>query len=196
MRTFSEIIQPWQIRMPLYSVDTGSAQPICRKPYRTALHFKPKLEEHIQQLLKDGIIRPSTSPWSSPVLTIPQKNGGVRLCVDFREINKLLPQDSYPLPLINDLLASVSKAKFLTTLDLTQGYHQVGLTEDSIPKTAFTVHNGKYEYLHMPFGLSGAPAHFQRCMDTTFSHLSYLDDLVIPSDTWDGRNTWTSWTKS
>jgi len=173
--------------LPAHHIDTGQAKPVCRKPYRTAIHFKQKLEEHIKQLLDDGIIRPSTSPWSSPALTVPKKSGGVRLCVDFREVNKLILRDSYPLPLIDDLLKTVSSATYLTTLDLTQGYHQVGLDKDSIPKTAFTVHNGKYEYTRMPFGLSNAPPHFQRAMDETFSHLgvsAYLDDIVIPSNSW------------
>ena len=149
---FSDIFMdnPGVASLPAYHLDTGPAQPICRKPYRSALHWKPKIEAEIQQLLSAGIIRPSSSPWSSPIIAVPKKTGDVRLCVDFRAVNQLTLPDNYPLPRIDDLLATVSSAKFLTTLDLTQGYHQIEPTAETIPKTAFISHCGKFEYLRLP----------------------------------------------
>ena len=120
-------------------------------------------------------------------MAVPKKNGDVRLCVDFQALNKVTAPDNYPLPRIDDLLATVSKAKYLTTLDLTKEYHQIALEPSTIPKTAFTSHCGKYEYVRLPFGLCNAPAYFQRCMDATFADISaraYIDDVIIATETW------------
>ena len=98
----------------------------------------------------------------------------------------------YPLPRIDDLLATVSAANYLTTLDLTKGYHKIQLTPQTIPKTAFTAHCGKFEYVRLPFGLCNAPAHFQRCMDLTFSDIptqGYIDDRVIATESWQDHLT-------
>lgn len=130
MDVFSTI--PGVADLPPYKLDTGDTPPISRKPYRPSLQWKTKLEQEIQSLLDHGIIRHSTSPWSSPIMPVPKKNGDVRLCVDFRALNKVTAPDNYPLPRIDDLLATVSKAKYLTTLDLTKGYHQIALEPSTI----------------------------------------------------------------
>jgi len=173
--------------LPPFSLDTGQAAPIQKRPYRPALAWKQKIETEIDTLLAEGIIQPSTSPWASPLMAVPKKNGEVRICIDFRAVNSLTTPDPYPLPRIDDLLATVASAKYLTTLDLTKGYHQILLTPESIPKTAFTTHHGRFEYTRLPFGLSNAPAHFQKCMDQVFKDLpitAYLDDVVIATSTW------------
>ena len=178
---------PGVATLPAYDLDTGQTTPICRKPYRPALQWKPKIEQELQNLLDAGIIRPSSSPWSSPIMAVPKKTGDVRICIDFRAINQITTPDNYPLPRIDDLLAIVSSANYLTTLDLTQGYHQIELTPSTIPKTAFIAHCGKFEYVRLPFGLCNAPAHFQRCMDATFADTpakAYIDDVIIATDTW------------
>ena len=184
--TFSSI--PGVADIPPFHLDTGQASPVSKRPYRPALAWKPKIVEEIKSLLKDGIIRPSNSPWSSPLMAIPKKTGDIRICIDFRAVNALTTPDNYPLPRTDDLLASASAASFLTTLDLTKGYHQVQLTPKSIPKTAFITFNGKYEYTRLPFWLSNAPAHFQRCMDDTFKDTdaqAYIDDVLVATNTWD-----------
>lgn len=123
-------------------------------------------------------------------MAVPKKTGDIRICIDFRAVNALTTPNTYPLPRIDNLLATVSAAMYLTTLDLTKGYHQIRMTEESIPKTAFITHSGKYEYTRLPFGLSNAPAHFQKCMDDTFRDLpvqAYLDDVVVATDTWESH---------
>ena len=138
---------------------------------------------------KSSLCLTMASSGTLPHLGLAQskKNGDIRLCVDFWALNKVTAPDNYPLPRIDDLLATVSKAKYLTTLDLTKGYHQIALEPSTIPKTAFTSHCRKYEYLRLPFGLCNAPAYFQRCMDATFADISaraYIDDIKIATEIW------------
>lgn len=175
--TFTDV--PPEAKLPPYTMDTGNAPPVCRKPYRPPFHHKEKLDQQIQELLHNGIIRPSTSPWLSQVMVVPKKTGDVRLFVDFHGVNQVTQKDNYPLPYIDELIHSVSQATYLTSLDLTQGYHQVPLDPSSIPKTAFVVHSGKYEYTHLSFGLSGVPVHFQRAMDTAFAGLKVKAYIIL-----------------
>ena len=172
---------------PPYSLDTGDCAPISQHPYRPGLMWKDKIKQEIEGLMKDGIVRPSHSPWSSPVMAVPKQDGSVRVCVDFRAINKHTKRDRYPLPRIDELLAKVGKASFLTTLDLSKGYHQVPLTADTMPKTAFITQFGKFEYTRLPFGLVNAPAYFQRLMDQTLTNHpadAYIDDIVLADQDW------------
>ena len=169
---------------PPYSLDTGDCAPISQRPYRPGLMWKDKIK---QGLMKDGIVQPSHSPWSSPVMAVPKQDGSVRVCVDFRAINKHTKLDRYPLPHIDELLAKVGKASFLTTLDLSKGYHQVPLTADTMPKTAFITQFGKFEYTRLPFGLVNAPAYFQRLMDqllTDHPADAYIDDIALADEDW------------
>ena len=110
-----------------YHLDTGESRPVSQAPYRPGLNWKERVKEEVDKLLKAGFVRPSSSPWSSPVIPVPKKDGGVRLVVDYRAINKLTQVDRYPVPRLDELLAQVGKSKFLSTLDLSQGYHQVPL---------------------------------------------------------------------
>ena len=141
-----------QISLPIISTP-----PVSQAPYRPGLNWKGKVKEAVEKLLHAGFVRPSTSPWSSPVIPVPKPDGSIRLVVDYRAVNRLTQVDRYPLPRLDELLAQVGKAKFLTTLDLSQGYHQVPLTEESVPKTAFITTFGKFEYVRLPFGLVNAP---------------------------------------
>ena len=146
------------------------------------------LREFIDEHINIGFIRPSKSPHGAPVLFIRKKDGSLRLCVDFRGLNKISKKDRYPLPMINDLLATAGKARIYTALDLRHAYHLVRIAEGDEWKTAFRTRYGSFEWLVMPFGLTNAPAAFQRFMNDIFSDLLdvtvivYLDDILIFSD--------------
>jgi hypothetical protein len=141
-------------------------------------------------MLENGIIRPSQSPWSSPIWIVPKKMDASgktkwRIVVDYRKINEKTVDDRYPLPNINNILDKLGKCQYFTTLDLASGFHQIEMDPESIPKTAFNVENGHYEYVRMPFGLKNAPATFQRVMDNVLKELQgkvcfvYMDDIII-----------------
>ncbi|PIK38887.1 hypothetical protein BSL78_24289 [Apostichopus japonicus] len=145
-----------------------------------------EVRDHINTLLSQGIIRESSSPYASPVVVVRKKDGGMRLCVDYRALNNKTRKDAYPLPRIEEALDAIGGAKYFCTLDLAHGYHQVQMHESDVEKTAFrSGTGGLYEYLRMPFGLCNAPATFMRLMDHVFgdenfqSLLIYLDDILI-----------------
>ena len=135
-----------------------------------------------------GFIRPSSSPHGAPVLFVRKKDGSLRLCVDYRGLNKITKKDRYPLPLISDLLQTAGKARVYTTIDLRHAYHLVRITEGDEWKTAFRTCYGSFEWQVMPFGLTNSPAAFQRLMNDVFRDLLdkcvtvYLDDILIYSD--------------
>ena len=143
----------------------------------------------MNEMLKDGIIRPSDSPWASPITLVPKKDGTTRFCVDYRKLNAITKKDSHPLPYIQDVFDQLAGAKIFSTLDLRSGYWQIPMDAESIPKTAFQCHLGLFEFVRLPFGLTNAPAIFQRQMNKVLSGLIgkicmvYLDDVVIFSQT-------------
>lgn len=157
-----------------------------RLPYRK---IPPSQWQDVRKLLKDmeeaGVIRPSKSPYASPIVVVVKKDGSLRICVDYRRLNSCSTRDAFPLPRIEDALEALGQAKYFSTLDLTSGYWQVEVAEHDKHKTAFTTPMGLYEANRMPFGLQNAPSTFQRLMtccfgDLNYSHLLiYLDDLII-----------------
>ncbi|KAH9131277.1 hypothetical protein LEN26_007781 [Aphanomyces euteiches] len=169
-------------------INTGSAPPIKQAPYRVSQREGEIMEAEIQQYLGLGLIRPSTSPWASPVLMIRKPDGPIRFCIDYRRLNEVTIMDSYPLPRIDDLLDVLGNAKYFSTMDVASGYWNVRMEEDSIPKTAFTCKFGLYEWLVMPFGLCNAVPQFERLMEHVLrdqiwrSCLVYLDDVIVYSD--------------
>ena len=142
-------------------------------------------------MLVKEIIRPSTSPWSSPIVLVSKPDGSTRFCIDYRKVNLVTKKDAYPLPRIDDTLNALGGAKYFTTLDLQSGYWQVALEEKSKEVTAFTTSKGHWEFNVLPFGLTNAPATFQRLMDLVLTGLHwseclvYLDDIIIFGRTFD-----------
>ena len=161
------------------------AKPPSRPPYRLSPSEQDEMEEQVKDLLAQGFIRPSASPYGAPILFVPKKDGRWRMCIDYRALNKQTVKDQFPLPRIDSLLERLGQAKVFTKLDLASGYHQIAMEESSIQKTAFRTNRGQFEFLVMPFGLCNAPASFQRLMNKVFAkHIGdfiavYLDDILI-----------------
>ena len=120
---------------------------------------------------KNSVIKPSESPWESPVVLVRKRDGSLRFCVDYRQLNSVTKPDLFPLPRINDLLDQLGKSKYFSILDLKSGYWQIKVHADSQEKTAFITHKGLYEFRVMPFGVTNAPAVFQRLMQRVLAGL-------------------------
>ncbi|GJT24268.1 putative reverse transcriptase domain-containing protein [Tanacetum coccineum] len=134
------------------------ATPVARAPYRLTLSEMKELSEQLQELSYKGFIRPSFSPWGAPVLFVKKKDGSFRMCIDYKELNKLTMKNRYPLPRIDDLFDQFQGSNIYSKIDLRSGYHQLRVREQDIPKTAFQIRYGHYEFQVMPFGLTNAPA--------------------------------------
>ena len=131
----------------------------------------------LQELTDKGFIQPSTSPWGSPVLFVRKKVGTLRLCIDYRQLNRVTIKNRYPLPRIDDLFDQLKGACVFSKIDLRSGYYQLKIKDEDVHKTAFRTRYGHYEFLVMPFGLTNAPAAFMRLMNEVFQE--YLDKFVI-----------------
>ena len=170
-----------------HSIDITVAKPVKEASRRLPYAMRQQLELELDKLLKIGCIEPANSPYASPLVLVRKPDGSLRLCVDYRTINKDTIPDRYPLPRVDELIDAIGaqKAVYFTTLDLMRGYHQVKMTEESKAKTTFVCHRGLYQFCRMPFGLTNAPATFQRLMDKLFNGWNfvfiYLDDILIAS---------------
>ena len=169
------------------SIDTGDSDPVSQKPYPVAMKHYQWVKEEIKKLLEAGVIRNSHSSWSAPIIVVPKGDGGKRLVIDYRALNNITRKFVWPMPKVEDIFSQLNGAKYFSTLDLRAGYHHIGLTMDSIPKTAFTSPFGKYKYIKVPFRLAQAPAYFQELMTGVLKDLpfamAYLDDIIIYSST-------------
>ncbi|GJX18917.1 putative reverse transcriptase domain-containing protein [Tanacetum coccineum] len=153
------------------------AAPVARAPYRLAPSEMKELAEQLQELSDKGFIRPSSSPWGASVLFVKKKDRSFRMCIDYRELNKLTVKNRYPLPRIDDLFDQLQGSSVYSKIDLRSGYHQLRVRGEDIPKTAFRTRYGHYEFQVMPFGLTNAPAVFMDLMNRVCK--PYLDKFVI-----------------
>ena len=153
------------------------SKPISIPPYRLAPLELKELYSQLKELADKGFIRPSSSPWGAPVLFVKKKDGTMRLCIDYRQLNKVTVRNNYPLPRIDDLFDQLGGASIFSKIDLRSGYHQMKIQDKDIEKSAFRTRYGHFEFLVMPFGLTNAPAAFMDLMNRVFRQ--YLDEFII-----------------
>uniref|UniRef100_A0A158P4N7 RNA-directed DNA polymerase n=1 Tax=Tetranychus urticae TaxID=32264 RepID=A0A158P4N7_TETUR len=173
----------------MHRIETGHHAPISQSPYSQSAQKREITKQIINELLRDGIIVDSFSPWCSPVVLVSKKTGDWRMCVDYRKLNAITVKDSYPIPNINVSLDALQGSEYFSLLDLRSGYHQVELAPEDRQKSAFVTSFGMYEYVTMPFGLCNAPATFQRLMNCCLGGLKYkcclvyIEDIIVFSKT-------------
>nr|GEU86592.1 putative reverse transcriptase domain-containing protein [Tanacetum cinerariifolium] len=155
----------------------SGAAPVARAPYRLASSEMKELSEQLQEIFNKGFIRPSSLPWGAPILFVKKKDGSFRMCIDYRELNKLTVKNRYPLPRIDDLFDQLQGSSIYSKIDLRSGYHQLRVREQDILKMAFRTRYGHYEFQVMPFGLTNAPTVFMDLMNRVCKH--YLDKFII-----------------
>ena len=163
----------------------GKEQPIKMKPYRNSDSKKIYIDENVVKLLQYNLIRLSNSPWSAPIVIVYKHDGSPRMCIDYRRLNSVTRKDAYPMPLIEECLNMCKDADFLSTIDVQDAYYHIEMEESSKPLTAFVTSQGLFEWNVMPFGLSNAPATFQRHVDTVLRPVlgktcsAFFDDIVV-----------------
>lgn len=182
-----------------HSIDAGDALPIGTTLRRNSAYERQLISEQVQDMLNKGVIERSKSPWAAQVVMVPKRDGSRRFCVDFRQVNAKTKRDLYPLPRTDEILEKVAQAsngsgtKFMSSLDLKNGFWQVPIRQQDREKTAFVTSDGLFQFRRMPFGLCNSPATFQRLMDQVLKHLKwthclvYLDDVAIFADTFDAH---------
>ena len=175
-----------------HEIETGDHKSIKIPPRRIPILKRNQVNEELEKMLAQGIVEPSDSPWSAPICLVKKKDGTCRFCIDFRSLNAITVKDAYPLPRIDDILEALSGSMWFSTLDLAIGYWQIKLSERSKTKSAFVTPNrGLYHLNVMAFGLTKAPATFQRLMEkvlfgyTPQKCLCYLDGIIILGKTFD-----------
>ncbi|KAJ9531304.1 hypothetical protein QJQ45_006755 [Haematococcus lacustris] len=167
----------------------SDAPPPYKRPYKLSPREEAEVKRQVSELQARGLIEPSGSPYGAPVLFVEKKDGSLRMCIDYRALNKLTVKDRYPLPRIDDLFDKLAGKKVFSSLDLQSGYHQIRITEADRPKTAFLTPMGQFQFKVLCFGLTNAPATFQRVMNNVFrplinkSVLVYIDDILVMSNT-------------
>jgi hypothetical protein len=172
-----------------HTINTGDHLPTSVRPYYKTIQQRKEVQQEVGKLVNQGILRPSSSPWSSPVLLKKKPDGTYRFLVDFRRLNSVTKKDSYPQPSAEELLHRLAGHRYFTKLDLKSGYFQIPIGESDIPKTAVITQDGLYEFTVLAQGLMNAPPTFQRAMNELLANgrwdyvVVYLDDIVIFSRT-------------
>ena len=174
-----------------HTIDTGTNRPIKQPLRRQPIAYLPLIDANVEEMLQHDVIEPSTSPWASNVILVRKSDQTMRFCIDYRQVNNITSKDSYPLPRIDACFDALGGAKYLSTLDLSQGYWQVEIDKDSADKTSFVTRRGTFKFKVLSFGLSNAPAIFQRLMDLVLAGLTwevclvFLDDIIVMSKTFE-----------
>ena len=172
-----------------HKIDVGDATPIKQPARRVPLKQREEVNVLLEEMRSQGVIEPSQSPWSSPVVLVQKKDGSKRFCVDYRKLNEVTKRDCYPLPRVDTTLDAINGSSWFSTLDLKSGYGQVKMAENDKEKTAFTAGEGLWQFTVMPFGLANAPATFERLMEQILQGLPwtvclvYLDDVIVHAKT-------------
>jgi predicted aspartyl protease len=186
------ITQPRTIKTTIHHViNTGTHPPINAKPYFKTIEQRKNIQQEVDKMLKAGIIIPSNSPWSSPVVLLTKPDGSFRFIIDYRKLNAITKKDSYPQPTIEELLQRIGGHSWFTKLDLKSGYFQIPIQHEDKEKTAFITQDGLYQFEVLPMGLMNAPPTFQRLMNNIIGYkrwdyvLVYLDDILIFSNSFD-----------
>lgn len=196
LHDFAVVFQPLSSLPPKRYCDheiplLPGAKPVHIRPYRYPPALKDEIERQVAEMLTKGVIQPSASAFSSPVLLVRKKDGSWRFCVDYRYLNALTVKGHFPIPVFDELMDELAQAKWFSSLDLNSGYHQVRLKAGEEFKTAFSTHFGHFEFTVMAFGLCGAPGTFQGAMNTTLAPLLrkcvlvFFDDILIYSPTFE-----------
>jgi hypothetical protein len=160
-------------------------RPIKQAPRRLPYHKQAIVKAELEKMLEANIIRPSSSPWASPIVLVTKKDGTTRFCIDYRKLNDVTKKDAYPLPRIDESLDTLAGSKYFCTMDLASGFWQIGMAEDDKAKTAFCTKFGLFEFNVMPFGLCNAPATFERLTERVLRDmlweecLVYIDDVIV-----------------
>jgi hypothetical protein len=167
-----------------HSIDTGNAKPTCQPPHRVSPKERQVIKGLTDEMLQNGVIQHSVSPWASPIVLVKKKDGKHRFCIDFRNLNKITVRDVYPIPRIEDCLTALGGNHWFSTFDMHAGFWQIEMLIKIKQKTALIVDGGLYEFNVMPFGQTNATATFQRYMDILAglkwtSLLVYLDDVCV-----------------
>jgi hypothetical protein len=194
LKEFKDIFQEVPGLPPKRDIDFSinlmpGAAPVSKAPYRMSTPEMKELQLQLEELLKKGYIRPSVSPWGAQVIFMKKKDGTLRLCIDFRQLNKVIVKNKYPLPRIDDLFDQLKDAKIFSKIDLRSGYHQVRIKDEDISETAFRTRYGHYEFTVVSFGLSNVPVVFMCLMNGVFRNyldkfvIVFLDDILVYSKT-------------
>ena len=178
---------PGRTRVVKLHIKTGDSEPVVSHPHRVPDRLKEGVRMEVLKLVEEGIAVPSCSPWASPIVPVPKKDGSVRICVDYRRLNDVTVGDPFYMVTLEEILEKVGGARVMSKLDLSKGFYQVEVDAQSQEKTAFVCPFGKFEFKRMPFGLKNAPALFQRCMEVVLHNCyrfsaPYIDDVLVFSE--------------
>lgn len=180
--------EPFDTATPLieHRIDTGQAEPVKQRYYPVSPVVQQEIHKELDNMLRDDVVEPSSSPWSSPILLVKKPSGGYRFVVDYRKVNQVSKKDAYPIPYVSSILDRLRECRYLSSLDIKNAFWQIGMEDSSREKTAFTVPGrGLFQFKRMPFGLHNSAATWQRLIDRVLGPdlepyvFVYLDDIIV-----------------